>query len=349
LREHCMAREPLFDRQQSATKPAPRPITPVRAREIKAALDKAVVGQEQAKVALSVLFSMHTTWAANGSRLHQPPNALVLGPTGVGKTHTLRTAAEFLGVPFHIVDATSLAPTSFHGLQIPDMLKDSLLGAAGDLEYAQRGIIFIDEFDKLAYSEHDDVTNRHFRHLQRTLLKLIEGSSVPLPGTGILFDTSGVRFICGGAFTGISEPTIRRKRPPEVARRLPTQDIVISADVVSFGFIPELVARLPLIVQFNQLTHQDLREIMDNPIVTPCEIWRRHFQQCGKKLTFEPEALEQVAKSALDLAMGARGLGQVLFGAMVSKAYDMESDPATDFTFSVSDIRFRASTMGGVR
>jgi ATP-dependent Clp protease ATP-binding subunit ClpX len=332
----------------------PLPKLDVRAADIKKALDVAVVGQEEAKVRLSVLFSMRCSWVTKPEHSHPPPNALVLGPTGSGKTHALRTIASYIGLPFIVVDATSLAPTSFQGMQLTDVLRDLYFAANEDAALAQKGVVFIDEFDKLAFPSAEDVGGRHLRHMQRSLLKLIEGVTVtvplsPLSGTTVSLDTTGILFICGGAFTGVQDYAVRRRRPPEIARKLANQNDVISADIVSFGFIPELIARLPVLVQFQSLGVKELRAILDNPVVTPCQVWRTHFAAIGKDLLFEPEALDVVARSAVDLDMGARGLAQVIFSAMASRAFEMEATQDKVCRFTSADIRQRVSTLEAAR
>lgn len=321
-------------------------------------LDPVVKGQGTAKRHLSVLLSMHLSWFNNEDSFHRSPNALLIGPTGVGKTHSIKMAASYLHLPYVLTDATSLVPSGIVGLQIEDLLED-LVAQAGvllaesdvvrvpndDIELARRGIIFVDEFDKLKVGDRPTEGEALNRLVQRRLLKLSEGSvmgvgtrqhTVERPVRSM--DTSGILLIASGAFQGIDNPNIRSKRPQAIVRTLRNPDRPISADVVNFGFLPELVARFPLLIRYNELSASDLHSILVDPKVSPVMVWTRYLSQRGCDLQFEDDALRWVAAQAVSLSMGARGLQQILFPVLADIAYELESTPRERITLSRDDF-----------
>jgi ATP-dependent Clp protease ATP-binding subunit ClpX len=330
--------------------------THTHARDVKRRLDERVVGQESAKIQLSVLFSMHLNWFEQQHSTSRSPDAILIGPTGVGKTHTLRTAAEYLGIPFLTVDSTSLVPAGIVGIQIEDVLADlvrlanDLLDSRGvtrtdndDIELARRGAIFFDEFDKIAARAEGQSFSDNYA-IQRRLLKLVEGSvlgvgvrqhqsdSMPLRS----MDTAGILVLAGGAFAGIDENRIRSKRSDELKRELSktTANTIVSADIVNYGFMPELVARLPVLIDFTSLGDADLLRILEIAEISPLQVWVDHFKALGTTLELSPSARQYVAKTAASLHMGARGLHQVLFPSLASLAYEIESAAAETFTLT---------------
>ena len=329
-------------------------VATLTAHAIKERLDTKVVGQDSAKRQLAVLLSMHMSWFGRQDRLHRSPNALLIGPTGVGKTHTIRVASEYLGIPFVAVDTTSLVESGIVGYQIEEVLQDLARAAAQivkrrsntpkpdeDIELARRGIIFLDEFDKIAVREEArDAGRMDGFAVQRRLLKLAEGAVL---GVGVRqrqfderaarsIDTSGILLLAGGAFFNIDEPRVRAKRSAELQRELSkgNPNVVVSADVVSYGIMPELVARLPIIVEFTPLDESHLMGILDNPEISPIRVWTDHFETLGLSLSVSTDAKEYVARRALSLKMGARGLDQVLYPLMHNLAYEAEISRETD-------------------
>jgi ATP-dependent Clp protease ATP-binding subunit ClpX len=290
--------------------------------QILARLEREVVGQRDALGGLSLLLAMH----ALRPRASRAPNALVIGPTGVGKTHALAVASRFMGLPFVTTDATSLVPSGIVGEQVEDLMEALVASAAGilaasgqarlpddEVALAQRGIVLIDEFDKLA--AHDDGTSgsrAERRVIQRRLLKLAEGARVRV---GVkrhaderpdrFIDSSGVLLIASGAF---SELPFHRRR-------------VVSMDIISAGFIPELVGRLPVIIAFESLSPQDFVAILDHDGVSPLALWRHYFETALMAgLHLDEGAKWVVAERATSLGMGARGLQQVLFPVLAERA-----------------------------
>jgi ATP-dependent Clp protease ATP-binding subunit ClpX len=346
------------------------------AHEIKSRLDPMVVGQETAKIYLSVLMSMHLAWF-NGpqNRMHRTPNAILIGPTGSGKTHTLRVASEHLGIPFITVDATSIVPSGIVGVQIEDILADLVLTAGNileaqgwargddkDIDLARQGIIFLDEFDKIA-TPPDAVGEAatQYRLVQRRLLKLIEGSVL---GIGARYhtdpnavhrsiDTSGILMLAGGAFAGpphsIDSVSIRSRRPESLKRELAyNPNRIVSADLVSYGFIPELVARLPVLINYLTLTDSDLREILGNESISPLQVWRAHFDGLlHKALEISDDAKDWFVKQASALNMGARGLQQVVFPALAQIAYEIEDSEETSYSVTAQTLQALADRSEG--
>jgi len=326
------------------------------AAAINAALDRYVIGQEHAKKEFSVLLSMHLTWFEEQNRLHKPPNAVLIGPTGVGKTHSLRTAAEYLRIPYTIIDATSLVPSGIVGYQVEDAVED-LVAAAGsilakadrprvdddDIALAERGIVFFDEFDKLARSEDQrDAVGRE--QVQRRLLKAIEGTVMSVGQTRHTdrqrrhLDTSGLLFVASGAFDAIETPRIRNQRPDRLQRTLRSSEGIISADLISYGFLPELVARLQTIIRFVGLTVDQLENILRNSEITPIAVWKNHFARLGKELIVTDGALRAVAQRAEELALGARGLQTILFPLLSETAYDFEASNDEKFVLDSQNV-----------
>jgi ATP-dependent Clp protease ATP-binding subunit ClpX len=242
------------------------------------------------------------------------------------------------------------------GYQIEDVLRDlvrsakDIIEAEGrprqpndDIELARRGIIFFDEFDKISTAELSAYYVSEHLSVQRRLLKLVEGAVLPV---GVrqhvvveedderTIDTSGILVLAGGAFADIKSSSIRTRRPEALARELTKLGLshtIVSADINTYGFMPELVARLPILVEFNDLNDEDLRSILNNSLISPTQVWAQHFEQLGKKLIITDDAYNYVVKRALMLKMGARGLHQVLFPALAKLTYDIEVVEGTEF------------------
>lgn len=302
------------------------------ANDIRAILDERVIGQESAKESLSHLLAMHFSWFMSPDPLHPVPNALLIGPTGVGKTHTIETAADKLQIPLAIVDSARLAPTSLAGEMSFEDVFDDLIASAERLisgktamtkvtpqDLARRGIVFIDEFDKLRIGPGSLGLQSNFV-LQRTLLQILEGAPVQLSGaeqrsdsSSSNMDTRGILFIASGAFEGIREQSIRAARPQQVTRQGVRADAIIPSDIHNFGFLPELIARLPVVIQYEEMTVDNLVKILDNPVIDPTVVYKRYLRTLNVGLNLTPSTKRYVAEQAFLLNMGARGLHQVLF------------------------------------
>lgn len=316
----------------------------MHAKTIRDHIDTLVVGQETAKRKLSVLLSMHLAWNSAPNKMHPSPNAFVVGPTGSGKTHSIGVACSFLRLPFVSVDSTSFVPSGIKGLQVEEVLA-SLVNAAReiriannpagvtsgvvreDVELASKGIIFLDEFDKLAARESELA---HFHtDVQRRLLKLIEGATLRVAETSYVIDTAGILILAGGAFHRIDHADIRRQRTPMQRRRAQADpNAIVSSDLIAYGFMPELVARLPVIVQYKELDAAALLAILRNERISPLQVWTQHFARLGKQVVYSDDFLNEVVSQALTVELGARGLQQVIFPLLIDVVYRSENSEA---------------------
>jgi len=307
-----------------------------------------VVGQEVGKRDLATLLAMHVQWFLNGKSdpAHSAPNALIIGPTGVGKTHAIQTAADALRIPLAIADATRLSTTGIGEESLDTVLVEllrasrRLIGSrAGDREsdeppeleelvLARKGIVFLDEFDKLA--RHGNSQDDRAELVQRRLLQFIDGARVTLPpshhvGEGeMVFDTAGLLFVVAGAFTDLLAKT--GDRPHKVMRRLARHNHVIPQDLERYGFMKELVARIPVIIEFSALSEEDLAGILRTKQVDPSQFYVEYLASLGTTLKITDEARRWIAANAAELEVGARGLHQVLFPVLSLLSQDVENN-----------------------
>jgi ATP-dependent Clp protease ATP-binding subunit ClpX len=328
---------------------------PLRAAQIRAELDTMVVGQVEAKERLSFLLSMHQAWDAHKDPLHAPPNGLIIGPTGSGKTFSIQVASQYLGNAFLIVDATTLVPAGAQNgntiesvsAQLKHLVRQatkrrSIAATDAATFPSQRGtskaIVFFDEFDKLAVLS-DDVNKRWKQDVQRMLLKFVESHSMAQDGAA----ARGLLVLAGGAFVGIDGAENVRKRRAEVSALLrgAPKGTVVADDVVNYGFMPELVARLPAIIQYDALPEEALFMILQHTQTSPLLVWKSHFERIGKTLEFTDGFLRAVAKRAAAIQMGARGLQQIVFPALSRKAYAFEEAHENRIVVSESVLDFK--------
>lgn len=327
-------------------------------REIKAALDKHVVGQEQAKRILSVAVYNHYKRIQTAEPLGdafndvelEKSNILLVGPTGTGKTLLARTLATILDVPFSIADATALTEAGYVGEDVESILSHLLQAADYDIEQAERGIIYVDEIDKLARKGDNASITRDVsgEGVQQALLKLLEGTIAGVPPKGgrkhpeqnlVSFDTAGVLFICGGAFDGLAPLIARRLSVSRIgfhaagdATSVDPSDPTIfhhlePADLLQFGLIPELIGRLPVLAPLNGLGRDEMRRILTEPRNALVRQYRKLFAMDGLDLHFDAEALEAVVDRAMQLDTGARGLRAVLEKTMIDLMFDAPDVP----------------------
>lgn len=331
------------------------------ANSIYAKLSEKVIGQEQAKRHLATLLAMHLAWFAKADMDHTAPNALLIGPTGVGKTHAIRTAAQALEIPLIVVDGTRLSPHGYQGTSLEDLLIELIgvsrklisdpdrkiraetfgLSELDELEVARRGIIFIDEFDKINFKKSSTAERNEL--LQRRLLQFVDGTTVilnPHAESGeeeVTFDTAGILFVMSGAFTNLLSDT--SKRPQPRTREILYQDYVIFEDLVNFGFMKELIARLPVLIEFNKLSKIDLANIMKTEAVNPALFYSRYLDSLGIKLRITDGAIDYIADKAAGLELGARGLHQVLFPILALLSQTLEQNPAHDYTLDEEGVQ----------
>jgi len=312
---------------------------------IKDYLDEYVIGQEDAKIVLSVAVSQHFKRINNPSKTIslEKTNVLVLGPTGSGKTMLARKIAEYLDLPFVICDATGITEAGYVGDDVESILVRLLNAAEGDIEKAQRGIVYIDEIDKISRKGENTSVTRDVsgEGVQQALLKMIEGGIMRVPFSGkrkhpggemIEIDTHSILFICGGAFVGLDKIIQQRLDSSSMgftAKVISNKDKdfydkVTVKDIIQYGFIPEFIGRFGLITNVNELTVEDLIKVMLEPKNSIVKQYQYMFELDGIDLVFEDSALITIAEKAKELNTNARGLKNIIERMLLKLQFDAQ-------------------------
>lgn len=339
------------DSSKEETLSVPKP------KEIKEYLDEYIIGQDEAKKYLSVAVYNHYKRIAQEKGADdvdiEKSNIILVGPTGTGKTLLAKTIARLLDVPFAIVDATVLTEAGYVGEDIESLLTRLLQACDYDVEKAEKGVVFIDEIDKIARKSDNPSITRDVsgEGVQQGLLKLLEGSTVLVPPNGgrkhpeqkmIAVDTKNILFICGGAFDGIERKIASRLNThvvgyghDESSRKRQRDNLmryVMPQDLKSFGLIPEIIGRLPILTSLDPLDRNALRRILTEPKNAIVRQYKKLFLLDGVELEFTDDALDLIVDKAIEYKLGARGLRSIVETIMVDAMFDVPSEPVNKFT-----------------
>lgn len=332
-------------------------------KEIVNELNKTVIGQDEAKKALSVHAYLHCLRINGNKDIPFRSNILMIGPTGVGKTYLVKTLADILGLPFSRADVTTLTETGYVGDDVEVVLYNLYRKAGGDLEKAQFGIVFLDEVDKIAKAEpHQSTTgNPSDKAVQEALLSMMNGEDIRVPefgdrrmmhsSDGILMNTKNILFIFGGAFVGLDDIIKMRLKGESglgfgsnaiLNKNKLQKDKILSQvdvkDVEKYGMIPEFIGRIPIIVTLNELTKENLKDILIKTSESPIKKYVDFFNSIGKKLILTDDAINYIVDRASGMDMGARALKSIVETAMVNILFNLDGIKGNSLTLTRDDI-----------
>lgn len=353
----------IIDIKTGARKKATKEFNILTPKEIVNELNKTVIGQDEAKKALSVHAYLHCLRINGNKDIPFRSNILMIGPTGVGKTYLVKTLADILGLPFSRADVTTLTETGYVGDDVEVVLYNLYKKANGDLEKAQYGIVFLDEVDKIAKAEpHQSTTgNPSDKAVQEALLSMMNGEDIRVPefgdrrmmhsSDGIIMNTKNILFIFGGAFVGLDDIIKMRLKGESglgfgsnaiLNKNKLQKDKILSQvdvkDMEKYGMIPEFIGRIPIIVTLNELTKENLKDILIKTSESPIKKYVDFFNSIGKKLILTDDAINYIVDRASGMDMGARALKSIVETAMVNILFNLDGIKGNSLTLTRDDI-----------